>query len=183
MGAGVVGGGGGWWRWSVGFFVAYGLGVGYFVVSGHSVGCFVVSGHGVGCFVFCGRGVGCFVVSGWEVVAPSRVTAAVTSRGLRRPVLSSPRACCSWCLMTTRRRGGDDFTGFVVRVELTLLRFNDELRGHLAESGVAYSKIYGSAADLRFVQSLWSQPDGDYRFVKRAARRRRPKVAFVAALP
>jgi hypothetical protein len=94
-----------------GFFVACGLGVGYFVVSGHGVGCFVVSGHGVGCFVIYGRGVGCFVISGWEVIAPSRVTAAVTSRGLRRPVLSSPRACCSWCLMTTRRHGGDDFTG------------------------------------------------------------------------
>uniref|UniRef100_A0A0D3G9Y8 DUF3778 domain-containing protein n=1 Tax=Oryza barthii TaxID=65489 RepID=A0A0D3G9Y8_9ORYZ len=102
MGAGVVGGGGGWWRWrceirrpvdeltlascggvgfivcgrGVGFFVAYGLGVGYFVVSGHGVGCFVVSGHGVGCFVIYGRGVGCFVVSGWEVIAPSRVMAA-----------------------------------------------------------------------------------------------------------
>uniref|UniRef100_A0A0D9YAN1 Uncharacterized protein n=1 Tax=Oryza glumipatula TaxID=40148 RepID=A0A0D9YAN1_9ORYZ len=31
--------------------------------------------------------------------------------------------------------------------------------------------------------SSWRQPDGDYRFVKRAARQRRPKVAFVAALP
>uniref|UniRef100_A0A0E0FHR0 DUF3778 domain-containing protein n=1 Tax=Oryza nivara TaxID=4536 RepID=A0A0E0FHR0_ORYNI len=31
--------------------------------------------------------------------------------------------------------------------------------------------------------SSWRQPDGDYQFVKRAARQRRPKVAFVAALP
>uniref|UniRef100_A0A0E0PQ57 DUF3778 domain-containing protein n=1 Tax=Oryza rufipogon TaxID=4529 RepID=A0A0E0PQ57_ORYRU len=87
MGAGVVGGGGGWWRWrceirrpvdeltlascggvgfiacgrGVGFFVACGLGVDYFVVSGHGVGCFVVSGHGVGCFVIYGHSVGCFV--------------------------------------------------------------------------------------------------------------------------
>uniref|UniRef100_A0A0E0CC08 DUF3778 domain-containing protein n=1 Tax=Oryza meridionalis TaxID=40149 RepID=A0A0E0CC08_9ORYZ len=39
---------------------------------------------------------------------------------------------------------------FVARVEFSLLRFSDELRGllMLAESGDAYSKIYGSAANL-----------------------------------
>uniref|UniRef100_A0A0D3EIR2 DUF3778 domain-containing protein n=1 Tax=Oryza barthii TaxID=65489 RepID=A0A0D3EIR2_9ORYZ len=39
------------------------------------------------------------------------------------------------------------------------------------------------SSDLTTNSSSWRQPDGDYRFVKRAARQRRPKVAFVAALP
>ncbi|EEC79009.1 hypothetical protein OsI_19528 [Oryza sativa Indica Group] len=102
----------------------------------------------------CG-GVGCNSVFGQEVADLLLATTATASRGLRRLDLLSLGAPSSWCMMIARRRCGGGFSGawtrasnakvpsvkihrislphpwFVVRLELTLLRFNGELRGHL----------------------------------------------------
>jgi hypothetical protein len=54
----------------------------------------------------CGGGGGCIIVCGREVATPFLALRAVTSRGLHRLDLLSPGACCSWCMMIARRRGG-----------------------------------------------------------------------------
>uniref|UniRef100_A0A0D3G7T4 DUF3778 domain-containing protein n=1 Tax=Oryza barthii TaxID=65489 RepID=A0A0D3G7T4_9ORYZ len=71
---------------------------------------------------------------------------------------------------------------FVVRVELTLLRFNDELRGQLLLSmGMLTPKFVTHI--LLFCAVIVEATEGDCWFVKRCARQRRPKVAIITALP